>query len=346
MVGVSDIASTLLSKAGTKGYYRELHPRERLQAVKDVAQFATTVVALSYLGAIAYGGTVDTDPFSSTFMDVKLPNGKSFNLTGGFSSYIRNIFQFAAGRRDEDGQAKTTNRLDIAGRFFRGKTPPITSAGINAAAGKDFMGKPTTLASQAENVLLPISAQGIVQEIRRDGVLSLFTEGIPTFLGFNIKDARDYQNANPLSNTPVGKEAERVGVDLSTLVLKDKTNPDKKDETYNYSTIGDPAFQMAGQNITLPPEDKAKYESILVDIVEKAINLRIQDDDYRKADKAEQSRILKSIIEKSKDDAKYEFEDKNEKYQLVEPFNQKKETSDSTTDNVMDKVYQIRNPKK
>lgn len=103
---------------------------------------------------------------------------------------------------------------------------------------------------------------------------------------------------------------------------------------------------MAGQNITLPPEDKAKYESILVDIVEKAINLRIQDDDYRKADKAEQSRILKSIIEKSKDDAKYEFEDKNEKYQLVEPFNQKKETSDSTTDNVMDKVYQIRNPKK
>lgn len=153
-------------------------------------------------------------------------------------------------------------------------------------------------------------------------------------------------STNPLSNTPVGKEAERVGVDLSTLVLKDKTNPDKKDETYNYSTIGDPSFQMAGQKITLPPEDKAKYESILVDIVEKAINLRIQDDDYKKADKAEQSRILKSIIEKSKDDAKYEFEDKNEKYQLVEPFNQKKETSDSTTDNVMDKVYQIINPKK
>jgi hypothetical protein len=193
ILGISDLASLVLSKVGTKGYYRQLHPKERLEAIRDVAQFAVTVMALSYGVALMAGGNLDTDPLSSTFMNVVLPNGKSYNFTGGFSGYIRSICQMVAGKKHEDGATTKVNPLQTAGRFFRGKTPPLTSAALNMASGKTFMGQPTTPLNEAKNVLLPISLKGIEQEIERDGAQSFFTEGIPTFFGFNVTDQRDYE---------------------------------------------------------------------------------------------------------------------------------------------------------
>lgn len=193
ILGISDIASIVLSKAGTKGYYRQLHPKERLAAIRDIAQFATTVMALSYGFALAFGGDVDDDPLSSTFMDIRMPNGKSYNFTGGFSGYIRAIAQFAAGKKHKDGKTIKVNPLETAGRFFRGKTPPLTSAGLNMASGKNFMGQPTTALEEAENALLPISIKGIVQQIENDGSGSFFTQGVPTFFGFNVKNEADYK---------------------------------------------------------------------------------------------------------------------------------------------------------
>ena len=190
ILGISDIASLFVP--GTKGYYRQLHPKERLAAVRDVAQFATTVMVLSYGVAIAFGGDVDTDPFSSTFLDIRFPNGKSINLTGGFSGYIRALAQFIAGKKTSDGVTKKVGRLETAGRFFRGKTPPLTSSALNIAAGKNYMGQPATVESELIN-LSPISVRGIVHQIERDGAKSFFTQGIPTFFGFNIKDERDYK---------------------------------------------------------------------------------------------------------------------------------------------------------
>lgn len=195
LLGVSDLASIVLSKAGTKGYYRQLHPKERLAAIRDIAQFATTVMALSYGIAYSFGGDLDTDPLSSTFLDVKFPNGKSYNLSGGFSGYIRSLSQFASGNRRKDGITKDVNSIDTALRFFRGKTPPLTSIGINLLSGKDYMGKKATLVNQIPN-LLPISVKGIVEQIKDDGVESFFTQGLPTFVGFNVKDAADFANDN------------------------------------------------------------------------------------------------------------------------------------------------------
>lgn len=193
ILGISDIASMGLSKAGTKGYYRQLHPKERMAAIKDVAQFTLTVMALSYGFALANGGEIDDDPLSSTFMDVKLPNGKSYNFTGGFSGYIRAICQFAQGKKHKDGESIKTGRLETAGRFFRGKTPPVTGAMMNLAAGKDFMGRPTTVLDQVIN-LSPISLKGIVGQIQNDGGGAFFTQGIPTFFGLNVKNEKDYQS--------------------------------------------------------------------------------------------------------------------------------------------------------
>ncbi len=192
ILGISDLSSIFLSKSGTKGYYSQLHPKERLKAIRDVGQFALSVVALSYGVALAMGGEIDTDPWSSTFMDIKLPNGKSVNLTGGFSSYIRHIAQFIWSKKHSDGKVQNVNSLDIASRFFRGKTPPMTAALINMKSGKDFMGQPTTPLKELRNMVTPISVKGIMEQIDRDGGTSFFTQGVPTFFGFNIKDDKDF----------------------------------------------------------------------------------------------------------------------------------------------------------
>lgn len=192
ILGVSDAASLVLSKAGTKGYYRQLHPKERLAAIKDVAQFATTVMALSYGFALAFGGEVDDDPRSSTFMDIKLDNGKSYNFTGGFGGYIRSIAQFVTASKSRDGNVRNVNPIETGLQFFKGKRPPVTSAIMNTISGKDYMGRPTDALNEAQNALLPISMKGIYEQIQRDGAESFFTQGIPTFFGFNVKDERDY----------------------------------------------------------------------------------------------------------------------------------------------------------
>jgi len=193
MLGISDLASIVMSKAGTKGYYRRLHPLERIEAFKDIADFSTAVLAISYGVALAFGGTVDDDPLSSTYLDVKLDNGKSYNFSGGFSSYIRTIAQFAMGKKSKDGEKVDANRLDIAGRFVRGKMPPISAAIANTLVGKDFMGRETSVVNEAKNLLTPISVKGIYKQIERDGTSSLFTQGIPTFFGLNVKDERDFE---------------------------------------------------------------------------------------------------------------------------------------------------------
>jgi len=221
ILGVSDLASLLLYKSGTKGYYRQLHPKERQAAIVDVAKFATAVAAISYGAALAFGGMVDDDPLSPTFLDVKFDNGKSYNFSGGFSSYMRTIWEFIRGKKSKDGEVSNANSLDIASRFFRGKVPPITGALINTISKRDFMGNETSLVNEAKNVLLPISVKGIYSQIERDGAMSLFTQGIPTFVGFNVKDERDYHKESILSETdkakPVIKYFADKGAEMPTI---------------------------------------------------------------------------------------------------------------------------------
>jgi len=63
MLGISDLVAGLTGgKIGTKGYYSQLHPKERAQALLDVVKFSSSVIAISYLAAWAMGGEVDNDP--------------------------------------------------------------------------------------------------------------------------------------------------------------------------------------------------------------------------------------------------------------------------------------------
>lgn len=231
LLGVTDLVSKIpgAGKLGTKGFYSQMHPTERAQALKDIGRGITTIVAVTAALAYSTGGEVDWNPFSSTFMTIKWDNGKSTNLTGGMSSLIRYILQVSFAKEYKDGEWKDINSIDRALRFFRSKTPPVTGALINARQGKDFMGKPTSLGEEAIQLFKPISTEPLMKGFKEDGIIGSFAK-IPEFLvsstGFNIRDEKEFD----------GKDD-----DLKTLLRRNMTSEEQnKKEFRNYKQSGRP----------------------------------------------------------------------------------------------------------
>lgn len=247
-----------------------------MAAIRDVAQFAATVAAMSYLLALAAGGEVDDDPLSSTFMDVKLPNGKSYNFTGGFSGYIRAIAQFMLGKKHKDGKTIKVNPLETGGRFFRGKVPPLTGAVMNTFSGKNFMGQETSVGEEIVN-LAPISVRGIAQQIENDGAESFFTQGIPTFFGFNVKNEKDYapklepfkiyQKNGDKFRESTEEEIKKSKEDAEKLyneeIKKAEQNKGWGFNKYGELTTDDDAIKKKGDYSKLSDEDKKELQSRL-----------------------------------------------------------------------------------
>ena len=215
ILGISDLASyTPLVK---QGYYRSLGEKgkilskQQLYAVGDLAKFATSVVAGSYLYSVARGGQLNTDPYDNNFMDVELPNGKSYNFTGGFSKYISTIFQIARGGKTNKSTGQFEkykgfkDRGSEAMHFLRGKMPPISGSAVNLAVGKDYTGKETSLSTEAERYKMPMAVGQIYGQIQKDGYGSLFMDGLPTFLGVSVKDKRDYVKTDLFTKEEIEK---------------------------------------------------------------------------------------------------------------------------------------------
>ena len=206
MLGISDIAAMIPGLGVKKGYYRSLGikgqriSRQQMYAVADVAKFAVSVVTASYLFALAKGGTLNTDPDDTGFLDVeyKAKDGskKSMNFTGGFSRVISLIFQMVEGGKRKNGVFKKyggwSDPVKEAGRFVAGKAPPLTRTALNVAAGKDMGGQKADIATEASNYKMPLAIGQIYKQVERDGLGTLFTEGLLMYIGVNSKDSRDY----------------------------------------------------------------------------------------------------------------------------------------------------------
>ena len=217
ILGISDIISFVTAgRLGTKGYYRELPPKVRMEAIRSLAQYAATVTALTYGVAYAFGGEVDDDPDSGDYMSVKVGN-KTYNFTGGFSQYIAQVAQDIRGGKTKEGKfipfkeqgRGVRNRWENVLHFMRGKPTPATGAMINQAYGKDYAGQPVTLGSQAKNLLTPMSLRSVVKDMERDGVSSLYKSDLPNFFGINVKDERDYANISSYKSIPLEDEQKK-----------------------------------------------------------------------------------------------------------------------------------------
>jgi hypothetical protein len=239
MLGISDLIGLgTFYKLGTKGYYKELSPEIRKQALYDLGKFVTAVTAVSYSFAYAFGGEVDDDPASQTFLDVKVGN-KSYNFAGGFSQYVRLMMQTARGGKTIDGKFKSfeDQRKDRGSNilhFLRGKVTPVTGVVIDVTTGKDFTGQPVTVQSEISKLTIPLSMQSLSSSMERDGSAGLLTTTLPSFVGIGVKDERDFEKGDKFTgedkrNTSLKRLAE-YNVDIPKLQTREqvKIKVDKK----------------------------------------------------------------------------------------------------------------------
>lgn len=203
LLGVSDaIALVTGRKLGTKGYYSQLSPEMRIEAAKSVGQFMLSVYALSYLAAYALGGDLDDEPDSSTFMDIKVGD-KSYNLTGGFSQYVKLVAQSVRGGRKIEGDFREfkgeKSVLTNFGHFMRGKLTPASGVLADVLSGmKDYSNRPVTASDEITKLTIPLSLRDTKNQMEKDGLSSIFSHILPSFIGINVKDKRDYET-NDLS---------------------------------------------------------------------------------------------------------------------------------------------------
>ncbi len=74
-------------------------------------------------------------------------------------------------------------------RFLRSKLAPVPGSVVNVLAGKDVVGKPVTLTSEAKRSLTPLAMSDILKTMEEQGVprgtalsiLSMFGMGLQTY---------------------------------------------------------------------------------------------------------------------------------------------------------------------
>lgn len=187
LLGISDLRELV----GGKGFYTQLTPEIRKMAIADMVKFIGAGTALMAMSAY-WGAEVDDDPESATFGTIKIGD-KKYNAWGGFTPYVKTIWQSASGKRKTQDGYKPANAGELLLRFGRSRMTPAAGALTNIALERDFSGKPVTPQSQLLNMITPISIKGIVEGLEKDGLKGIITQGIPSIVGVGVSDERDFQ---------------------------------------------------------------------------------------------------------------------------------------------------------
>lgn len=110
-------------------YYYKLSPIARAEAAKSLLStvtFTATTLGLAHMAGLKVG----YDPRQTDFGKIRVGH-TTYDMTGGFSSYMRLIAQTAYGERVNPDGSKTAmpNRVDTIGNFLRNKeSPPLSEA--------------------------------------------------------------------------------------------------------------------------------------------------------------------------------------------------------------------------
>jgi len=201
MLGLSELLPVV---GGKPGYYSGLPPEIRKMAIADITKFLGAGVGLM-LFAGSRGADVDDDPESPTFGTIKIGD-KKYNAWGGFTPYAKTIFQGATGKRKINGQRVDITKGKLIANFFRSRLTPAASVTTNLLVGKDYSNKPVTLEGELINLTAPLSVSAIIDGLKKDGVIGILNQGIPSFVGIGVSDERDFQKKQ---NKPERPKIER-----------------------------------------------------------------------------------------------------------------------------------------
>jgi hypothetical protein len=153
----------------------------RREAAKNLAKIVGTTAAILYTADQLWPDSVEWDPRSANFGNIKIGNTR-FNITGGMSSIVvlaARILPTMHNRQLRWGWSKSAasgkwtdltagkygqqTALDMVDNFWQGKLSPGMGIIRDRLAGETYGGGPLTLKNTAFGLVTPISAQNFIE---------------------------------------------------------------------------------------------------------------------------------------------------------------------------------------
>jgi hypothetical protein len=185
----------------------------------EVARLYATNIAFgtTVLGAYAAaGGEVDLNMNSADFGKITI-GSQHISLPGAYIQYLRfGARLWTGGRTSKGGEFIKQPPLETMGGMIQSKLAPTLSLGFDWLQGEDYSGrkmsmKPSEIAYQAQNRLLPFTITGLVQAINQDGILGAVSAS-PSVLGIGVVTYDDpvAKMAKDLTSQPGQKPYEQM----------------------------------------------------------------------------------------------------------------------------------------
>lgn len=185
-------------------YYAQLSPVVRKEAVKSLLSLgalATTVTGLAAAGGL----DVETDPRSSDFAKIKAGNTR-YDILGGFGQYLTLGARLATNQsKSLKGDVSTLGvgygkptRLDTLTNFATSKASPVASFVADYLRGKDYVGQPFDLKSEAGKMFVPLFLQDVQDAVRDNGVAKGAAMAAPGLFGVGVNT---YDSVPPAPTT-------------------------------------------------------------------------------------------------------------------------------------------------
>lgn len=178
-------------------YLSQPAPVRKLAAASMIKFVGTGlgVLSLAKLG----GADVELDPRSTDFGKIRLGNIR-WDIWGGYQQWVRIAAQMIAGETKSSTSGKLTplgstygseTRLEHGFNFLVGKAAPVPGLIADILRGRDAIGQPISLSSEAVSRLVPLYLQDLQDAVRVGGVAGGAVAAVPAFFGVGTQS---YQN--------------------------------------------------------------------------------------------------------------------------------------------------------
>lgn len=176
--------------------YAKMDPATRRMALRNIITyigFGNLVLGL----AAAAGADVEDDPRSTDFGKIRI-GATRYDIWAGLQPVVRFLSQIISGQKKNTVTGKiqslTSNefgapsRLDVVGRFARGKLSPSAGTTVNLLQGKDFMGNEVTIEGELIRNAVPLYIQDMASIYNEEGATGLAKTAIPAVFGIGVQN--------------------------------------------------------------------------------------------------------------------------------------------------------------
>ena len=176
-------------------YYAKMPKAVRQEALKTSMSFVVFGMAILAMSAGA-GADVELDPRSPDFGKIKIGNTR-YDIWGGFQSVARFLAQMMTGQRKNaageiielDGKKfGSDDRLDVAGKFLRGKLAPTPGTLVNFLKGKNIIGEEVTVKGELIKNTVPLYLQDMKDIFEKEGAAGVLETGLPAMFGVGVQN--------------------------------------------------------------------------------------------------------------------------------------------------------------